>query len=280
MRRQLNAYRAFTIVEMLIASAITLGMVVLLGTIFGSITRTASRANQRTDSFRDARAALQMMQRDLSGLVRNQRDSAGTPITLPTAYLVCTSGSAAAPANIYDDPVGGNQQIFALVALKNSGAGDVCSVGYYCRWDDQGGNSYSLRRFFRNSVATYSSLSSAGTYAAKTALYLPDAKGTATNSMKDELLASHVWNLKIIAYDKAGVVINSYPYEWDPDAITNNAMPGALEISFNAMSSEAARTIRAVSSDPRDWMDSTRANYQRLVGPNAYEFRTRVYFNQ
>src|SRR5438270_4981730 len=119
MRRQPNPYCAFTIVEMLIASAITLGMVVLLGTIFGSITRTASRANQRTDSFRDARAALQMIQRDLSGLVRNQRDSAGTALTLPSAYLVCTTGSSSTdPKNIYDDPGDGNQQMFALVALK------------------------------------------------------------------------------------------------------------------------------------------------------------------
>src|SRR5438270_6540616 len=117
MRRQPNPYCAFTIVEMLIASAITLGMVVLLGTIFGSITRTASRANQRTDSFRDARAALQMIERDLSGLVRNQRDATGTAITRPAAYLALD--------NLYTDPgsvnaASNNQQIYGLIAAKNT----------------------------------------------------------------------------------------------------------------------------------------------------------------
>src|SRR6476620_10188648 len=63
---------AFTIVELLIATAITALIVVLLGTMFGSLTSTTSRANQRIDSFRDARAALQMMERDLANLVRTQ----------------------------------------------------------------------------------------------------------------------------------------------------------------------------------------------------------------
>src|SRR5438067_9675688 len=116
-RRQTRCF-GFTIVELLVASAITLGIVVLLGVIFGSITRTTSRANQRTDAFRDARAALQIMARDLAGLVRNQRDSTGAPVTLPSAYLVCTTGSNTNPANIYADPANGNQQLFALIATK------------------------------------------------------------------------------------------------------------------------------------------------------------------
>ena len=137
----------FTIVELLVAAAITVLIVVMLGTMFGSLINTTSRSNQRIDAFRDARAALQMMARDLSGLVRNQRDATGTPITRPAAYLALD--------NIYSDPASGNQQIFALIATKNSGPGDVCAVGYYCRWDDQGGYNYSLRRFFRNSTATF-----------------------------------------------------------------------------------------------------------------------------
>jgi hypothetical protein len=221
-----------------------------------------------------------MIERDLAGLVRNQRDSTGAPVTLPSAYLVCTSGTASAPANIYSDPANGNQQLFALVAAKNSAPGDVCSVGYYCRWDDQGGNNYSLRRFFRNSANTYTALSGVTTYAPKTALYIPDATGTAKASLKDELLAAYVWNLKITAYDKSGAVIPSYPYDCDPDAATNSALPGALEISFKAMSSEAARTVMSVSTNAQDWMDTTTQNYQRLIGPNAYEFRTRIYFDK
>src|SRR5205085_10890750 len=104
----------------------------MLGLMFGSLTSASSRANQRIDAFRDARAALQMIERDLSGLVRNQRDSTGSPLTRPAAYL--------ALKNIYTDPgsvsvTADNQQIYALIAAKNNGPSDVCSVGYYCRWD-------------------------------------------------------------------------------------------------------------------------------------------------
>src|SRR4051794_28185218 len=64
--------KGFTILELLIAAAVTVVIVVMLGTMFGSLASTASRANQRTDTFRDARAALQMMARDFSNLVQVQ----------------------------------------------------------------------------------------------------------------------------------------------------------------------------------------------------------------
>src|SRR5437762_11369590 len=69
MARHRKHHDAFTIVELLIASTITVVIVVMLGTMFGSITKTISRAGQRTDAFRDARAALRMIERDLRGLV-------------------------------------------------------------------------------------------------------------------------------------------------------------------------------------------------------------------
>ncbi len=268
---------AFTIVELLVASAITLGIVVLLGVIFGSITRTASRANQRTDAFRDARAALQMMARDLTGLVRNQRDASGNPITKPAAYLALD--------NIYADPASGNQQIFALIAAKNSAPGDVCAIGYYCRWDDQGGYNYSLRRFFQDSGATFSNLakptvdSDGKPFSPKSAIYLPDPP-TTSPPLKDDLLAAYVWNLQIIAYDKSGIVISSYPYVCDPKAATNNPLPAAIEISFKAMSAEAARTVISTKAGADVWMNEGDPAYKRLIAPNVYQFRTRINFDQ
>lgn len=77
-------------------------------------------------------------------------------------------------------------------------------------------------------------------------------------------------------YKADGTVISSYPYICDPDAITFSALPAAIEISFNAMSPQAARTVMSVSSAPTDWMDTTTQNYQSLVRPHKYEFRTRI----
>jgi type II secretory pathway pseudopilin PulG len=273
----------FTLVELLIATGITVAMVLMLGLMLGSLMGSASHATQRVDAFRDARAALQMMERDLRNLVRTQWNpdpfakpapcptaTPGTaqPVTLLAAYFVLK--------DIYlDDPATAgnhNQQLYALAAAKTTASsGDVCAVGYYCRWDDQL-HAYSLRRFFRNSAATFAVMQVAGSYAADSVLYVPGAS--------DAIMAAYVWNFKVTMYDACGAVINTYPYICDPLATTPNPRPirppAAIEISFNAMSPQAARTVMSVSSSPNDWMDTTTQNYQRLIMPHTYQFRTRI----
>src|SRR5436305_817476 len=71
-QRDPESIRGFTLVELLIAAAITVIIVVLLGLMLSSLMSSAARASQRVDAFRDARAALQMMERDLSNVVRTQ----------------------------------------------------------------------------------------------------------------------------------------------------------------------------------------------------------------
>ncbi len=268
---------AFTIVELLVAAGITVLIVVLLGTMFVSLTRNTSQANQTTDSFRDARAALQMMERDLSNLVRTQwqpepfiNPGPFIPKTRPLAYLSLR--------NIYSDPAAGNQQIYALISAKNVGQGDVCAVGYYCRWADAG-YGYSLRRFFRASGPTFSAISAPQTYVPDTILYVPDPIPP-PNVLKDDLLATHVWNLKVTAYDNAG---NALPYdlvcdgsETEPISPSGTSRPSALEISFRAMSSEAARAVIGAQVDAASWMDETSPAYKRLIKPHVHEFRTRI----
>ncbi|MEP7015269.1 MAG: prepilin-type N-terminal cleavage/methylation domain-containing protein [Verrucomicrobiota bacterium] len=267
---------AFTLIEVLIAVTITMLIVVLLGTMFSSLTSTTSRANQRTDAFRDARAALQMMERDLTGLVRAQK----------TAYLALDNlrqdGSDPYSVRTNGTP---NLQLFALVAAKNQPpgnpappAGDVCAVGYYCRWDNEK-HSYSLLRFFRNSKQTYDAIKpqlsgSTLSYTDAPTLYAAGATG-----ILDDVLASYVWNLKITVFKSDGTQDTTYPGNpvivGDPGN-PNVVLPAAIEISFNAISPEAARTIMALSAGPSDWMDSTSQNYVRLIKPHAYEFRTRI----
>ena len=245
----------FTLVELLIATGITVAIVLMLGLMLSSLMSTASHATQRVDAFRDARAALQVMQRDLRNLVRTQWTTPTQPQTLPTAYFALD--------NIYTaDPVAGNQQLYALVSAKTTASsGDVCAVGYYCRWDDQL-HAYTLRRFFRQ--FSLADMQAWGSYAADSVLYVPGAS--------DAVLAAYVWNLKITMYDSGGAVINTYPYICDPDATTPKTLPAAIEISFNAMSPQAARTVMSVTSDPSVWINMD-AN---LVKPHAYQFRSRI----
>lgn len=263
----------FTLVELLIAVAITVLIVVLLGTMFSSLTSTTSRANQRIDVFRDARAALQMMERDLTGIVRAQQ----------TAYLTLDNlwqdGSDAYSTRTSGTP---NLQIFALISAKNripgataAAPGDVCAVGYYCAWDTLK-HAYTLRRFFRNSQVTYEAIK--GQVNGETLNYITPAM-LYTPAATDDILASYVWNLDIRAYKQDGTRDTSYPGNalividpGRPDVVS----VAAIEVSFNAISPEAARAVTALSTNPADWMNPASQNYIRLIRPNAYEFRTRI----
>jgi type II secretory pathway pseudopilin PulG len=283
--RDPESIRGFTLAELLIATGVTAGVVLMLGWMLGALMGTASHANARVDAFRDARAALQLMERDLRNLVRNQWSPdpftnptpapcatpavSTTRVTLPTAYFALDS--------IWQDPndpystTTPNAQLFALVADRTSPtSGDVCAVGYYCRWDNQL-HAYSLRRFFHDSATTFTAMQGAGSFAGKSALYTPSAN--------DPVLAAYVWNLKITLYDAAGTPSTTYPCVCDglsggtPVPVQ---LPAAIEISFSAMSPQAARTVMSVSTNPADWMVTTSQNYQRLILPHTYQFRSRI----
>ena len=261
--------RAFTLAELMIATGITAIIVVMLGTMLGSLLNTASRANQRIDAFRDARAALQMIGRDFSNLVPTQWNIQTSPVPTPTPGPITRPAAYFALENIYTDPAVGNQQIYGLVAVKPAGSptsslGDVCAVGYYCRWE---GNRYTLRRFFRDSAHTFGVLQNAASYAADSDLYDLNAADA-----RYDVIAAYVWNFKVAIYDASGNLQTTYPYICDQSATTPTLLPVAIEISFNAMSPQAARTVMSVSSSPADW---TNMNVN-LVNPHTYQFRTRI----
>jgi type II secretory pathway pseudopilin PulG len=267
---------AFTLAELLIATGITAGIVLMLGWMLGSLMGSASHTTERVDAFRDARAALQMIERDLRNLVRTQwsPDPFTNPTPLPCFASAVSTTAVTLPAayfaleNLYADPATGNHQLYALIADRtNPSAGDVCAVGYYCRWDDQL-HAYSLRRFFRASTTTFAAMQGAASYAGDTVLYAPGPG--------DAVMAAYVWNFRITAYDSAGNQYTTYPCVCDGSATTARLLPAAIEISFNAMSPQAARTVMSVTSSPNDWMDTTTQNYQRLIMPHTYQFRSRI----
>src|SRR6266516_412189 len=241
--KQRERVSAFTLVELLIATGITVAMVLMLGLMLGSLMSSASHATERVDAFRDARAALQTIERDLRNLVPTQWDVRTSPIPTPTPVPITRAAAYFALKDIYADPAtaGNHNQHHA----------------------------YSLRRFFRNSTDTFTVLQNAvGGYASDSVLYAPAAS--------DAVLAAYIWNFKITMYNSAGTVINTYPYICDPNATTPNPLPAAIEIAFNAMSPQAARTVMSVSSSANDWMDTTTQTYQRLIAPHAYQFRSRI----
>src|SRR5437868_4199513 len=123
--RNRRSRAAFTLVELLIATGITVAMVLMLGLMLGSLMGNASHATARVDAFRDARAALQMIERDLRNLVRTQwsPDPFTNPTPAPCATPAISATRVTLPAayfalkDIYTDPATAgnrNQQLYAL----------------------------------------------------------------------------------------------------------------------------------------------------------------------
>src|SRR5213596_1060860 len=90
--KQRERVSAFTLVELLIATGITVAMVLMLGLMLGSLMSSASHATERVDAFRDARAALQTIERDLRNLVPTQWDVRTSPIPTPTPVPITRAG--------------------------------------------------------------------------------------------------------------------------------------------------------------------------------------------
>src|SRR5947199_10704250 len=90
----------FTLAELLVATGVTAGMDLILGWMLGSLMSSASHANERVDAFRDARAALQMIERDLRNVVRTQwtPDPFTNPTPLPCQASGVTTTAVTLPA--------------------------------------------------------------------------------------------------------------------------------------------------------------------------------------
>ena len=154
---------AFTLVEVLISVAITTIIVVLLFQVFAAAAAQWQTADQRIDTFRDARAAMHIIKRDLS-----------------RANVAANSGML----RLTDFFGGFAKEAYAITPTANLGKSDLCSVGYYCSWDP-GSKTFTLRRAFRDSDAAFNLLKTVDF----NALYAKDVTG-------DEALATYVWDLQ------------------------------------------------------------------------------------
>ncbi len=230
---------AFTLVELLIATAITTILVVMLGQTLATTTSVYSLADQRMDAFRDAKASLQLMTTDFSRANLN-----GDPQMMTLAN---------SPSNTYAT------EAYAVAPVKNKGKGDLCAIGYYLDWDG-GSKTYSLRRFIKNSDVTATSLAKS-----------PVDFGTLydrTNNANPENIASYVWDLEFRPGQGQNMAAlgstNSQQWNW-------------IEIRFKAMSVKAGRKIAKIGAISKStWDDPSTPEYKRYILPNEQQFVTRV----
>ena len=243
-RTRLRSLTAFTLVELLIAVAITTLIVVMLGQVFSSALAMWQTADQRIDAFRDARAALQLMAADLG-----RANISGNVMMLNLAQN-STDGSYATEAD-------------AISPVKNLGKSDLCIVEYYLVWNGTT-KTFALTRRFKDSDTTTSQ------YLAKTSLNFTTifdrTKGT------EEVLATPVWDLEFRP-GEADTVITP--------ATDSAAQWRWIEVRMKTMSVNSARKLKAMAGiDQSTWADPTSDPYKRLILPYEQQFITRISLEQ
>ncbi|HEY5895104.1 MAG TPA: prepilin-type N-terminal cleavage/methylation domain-containing protein [Chthoniobacterales bacterium] len=206
----------FTLSELLVAIAILGGLISLLFSVVDQTTRIWRTSEQRVDAFREARAALFTIARDLESMVASpDSDSDGAPDFNFFFANPDRAGKADITfSGIAEDTEG--DRLFFLTALPHASQGntaksDVCGVGYYLDYVSGPQNSFKLFRYFIGSDETFVRLK---TYVSGDSNVLMEA-----SSATDESLARNVIHFKVIAYDESMTAISPWPKDRSPIAI-------------------------------------------------------------
>lgn len=221
--------------------AITTVIMVLLFRVFASAANQWQVADQRIDAFRDARAALRLMTRDLGRACIN-----GDPQMLTLANFDSTDTYA--------------KEAYAITPIANAGKSQLCAVGYYLAWDALT-KTFNLKRLYKNSDTAYPSL----------AQKPPDFTTLFTQSATtDESMSACIWDLRFTP----GILSNLQPPDGDSKTWR------WIEVRFKSMSAASARKLQGLTVDQTTWSDSSTARYRTLILPSEQQFVTRISLEQ
>jgi len=244
---------AFSILELLVAVSVLSILLVVLMNIVQSSTSLWRGSENKVEAYREARAALQVISSDLRSTLAS---------TNTNFFRTNISG--------YPNPT--NLTFLATLPLSSQNTnslGDVCTVGYFLKYDNKssvagasGRQSYNLYRYFLDSNDTFTKL----------------INNAATVLEFDSKFPPEILARNIVGFNATYSVTNaSGGFEaWTQNATT--AMPNIVEIKITAVNNE--RTMRfsksAASGEWDTFKNSTNSpDYQK----NTKTFTTRINLN-
>lgn len=237
---------AFTLVELLVATAITSLLILGMTGVFDQAMKAWRLASRRGDAEREVRAALSTIQRDFSSLMV----STNLPIYRITG---ATNNRYIGPANLPD--YNGNVAVFFLSTLATNqqatnNPGDLCGVGYYVAWDSIN-RSYNLYRYLQSSRNQYDRtrafISDSNSLAAKDGLFR-----TTTNP--DEIVGANVVNFRV-EFKTLPALFGNVTSQ---DGPIISSRPGYAQLELTAYGGEAVRSF----SSSNDW--TSQSNIQKF----------------
>lgn len=246
---------AFTLFELLLATVVTALTVMFVMQGFLAATTAWRAAESRTDTFRQARAALDCMVRDLQAVAPGV---SGTTAAVP--FLVLDYD----PTTPQADRV--NEEVYAVASLTNSGRSDLCMSGYRCEWDPAS-KTYLLKRRFKNSDVLFKNFVAA---AGKGPPAFGDLYSRTTAT--EEELAACLWNLRFRP------CVNQTAADYPRRSYNDPAdAPRWIEIGFNALGSAAADKIKALPITRSTWSNNAADPlYRSAIQPGVQQFVVRV----
>jgi len=145
---------AFTLVELLVATAITSILILGMTGIFDQSMKAWRLSSRRADAEREVRAALSQIERDLSCLVVNSNTPIYLNITATNRVSIPNPFRLNMPPNsgpLGQDWVNVSQTLFFATAdrSRTNQQGDLASVGYFVAWDTNSNGTNGAWNFYR-----------------------------------------------------------------------------------------------------------------------------------
>ena len=245
---------AFTLIELMVAAAITTLLLLGMTGIFDQSMKAWRLASRRADAEREVRAALSQIQRDLSGLVVGPLNpiyvnvAQTNRVNIPNPFRLNLANSAG-PQNANWFAV---SQILFFASAQPSRPnqnGDLAGVGYFLAWDtnsNQGSGAWNLYRRYQSPTDLLTGLVAR---AALPTLNLNSVGPYQINSLPaPEILAANVvnfWVQFVVISNNAPLTIptNSPAASW----ITNR--PHYAQLELTAFGGEQVRSFSRADWD-------------------------------
>jgi len=260
---------SFTLIELMAATAVLSSVLLLMVGMQDQMSRAWNNANRRTETGREARAALRMMATDLATL-KTRRPTSGPVVNLvaanvtngpiPFAYY---RGVGTAPLNI-PSRLSGSMFLFGVATRAN---GDLNLVGYYVarrattNLNGLVQTNAHLFRYRRDVASTFSNLSVYFNLTDKTNATAANTLFSSINPAEDDILAYNVAGISILAM---GQGVNSNGLNFTLPEVANQG--SRFHVTLHLLPDELAQRL-----GPNDWNSSnTLAKFAR-----SYEFRLR-----
>jgi prepilin-type N-terminal cleavage/methylation domain-containing protein len=239
------ADRAFTLVELLVAIAILCLLCTFLFSIIDSSTKLWRAQTAKEDAFREIRAALSILSRDLGNAVPTTDASCFFSDTNKFAFLTSLSADG----------------------QRSEDQGDICTVGYSLEWGKTETNNpqekecYALYRYIRFSNPTFSRTLVGSNSVSE---IFTQVDGTSTVR---ELVARNLLSIRCTPYSTN---ILGELTAFSPTAA--NGMPDIFDLSFSAIGQDTATRLSTMD----DWKDTN----STLIQQSQQSFSLRVHLRR